>query len=127
MVQKHDRAQSGCIVIVEVEQAPNPLAPTDSPFASVGVRNDRIEQPIDLSLVVPPQVIVRSVRHDRLPKMLLTERYSSAEALLSKAPSLVDCRVTESHAQLGRERQTCLVGECREPDERVAKKAKAIA
>jgi hypothetical protein len=46
MVQKHDQANSSRRSIVVVEQASNPLAPADTPFAGIGVRSNWIDQSI---------------------------------------------------------------------------------
>jgi hypothetical protein len=61
MVQKHDRAKSGDIAVVEVEQTTDPFASPNFPSARVGVRSNWIEQPIVESLVVPLHVVMINV------------------------------------------------------------------
>jgi hypothetical protein len=85
-VQITDRAKSGCIAVVEVEESPNPLAPSDAALAAIRVCRSRFEQPIAESLVVSFHVIVINAGSDRTPKVLFTERNDSTKTLLSKTP-----------------------------------------
>ena len=85
-MQITDRAKSGCIAVVEVEESPNPLAPSDAALAAIRVCRSRFEQPIAESLVVSFHVIMINVGSDRTPKMLFTERNDSGKTLLSKTP-----------------------------------------
>lgn len=58
MVQKPDRAISGCVAVAEVEQTPDPLAPSDAALTIIRVCRCRFDQPIAKSLVISFQVPV---------------------------------------------------------------------
>src|SRR5512133_3886608 len=74
ILQKLDRASSGRVAIVEVEEPPNPFASSNAALTSIRIRRTRFDQPIAESLVIPFHVVMTNVRSDRPPNVLFTER-----------------------------------------------------
>src|SRR5512133_344107 len=79
ILQKLDRASSGRVAIVEVEESTKPFASPNAALTSSRIRCTRFDQPIAESLVIPFHVVMINVRSDRPPKMLFTEQDDSRQ------------------------------------------------
>ena len=77
LIHYSNHQSSGGSPIVVAQHSPDPLTPSNTSLAGIGICRTRFDQPIAESLMVSLPMIMGRVRLDRTTKMVLPERNDS--------------------------------------------------